>query len=128
MKLKMQDILNFTTFYEAVKDEKLAIKTAYRLTKLTKAIENELGFYREKLQAIINQYAQLDENGKPVPTEDGAGVKLRPETEADCYAAIYELQDIEVELPDIKFTFDEFEGTQLTIAQINTAMNFFEEE
>ena len=128
MKLKMQDIFNFTTFYEAVKDEKLAIKTAYRLTKLTKAIENELGFYREKLQAIINQYAQLDENGKPIPTEDGAGVKLRSETEADCYAAIYELQDIEVELPNIKFTFDEFEGTQLTIAQINTAMNFFEEE
>lgn len=128
MKLKMQDILNFTTFYEVVKDEKLSIKTAYRLTKLTKAIENELGFYREKLQAIINQYAQLDEAGKPIPTEDGAGVKLRPETEADCYAAIYELQDIEVELPDIKFTFDEFEGTQLTIAQINTAMNFFEEE
>lgn len=128
MKLKMQDILNFTTFYEAVKDEKLAIKTAYRLTKLTKAIESELGFYREKLQAIINQYAQLDEAGRPIPTEDGAGVKLRPETEADCYAAIYELQDIEVELPDIKFTFDEFEGTQLTIAQINTAMNFFEEE
>ena len=128
MKLKMQNILNFATFYEAVKDEKLAIKTAYRLTKLTKAIENELGFYREKLQAIINQYAQLDEEGKPIPTEDGAGVKLRPETEADCYAAIYELQDIEIELPDIKFTFDEFEGTQLTIAQINTAMNFFEEE
>ena len=128
MKLKMQEITNFTTFYEVVKDEKLAIKTAYRLTKLTKAIENELGFYREKLQAIINQYAQLDEEGKPIPTEDGAGVKLRPETEADCYAAIYELQDIEVELPDIKFTFDEFEGTQLTIAQINTAMNFFEEE
>ena len=128
MKLKMQEITNFTTFYEAVKDFKLSVKTAYRLTKLTKAIENELGFYREKLQAIINQYAQLDENGKPIPTEDGAGVKLHPETEADCYAAIYELQDIEVELPDIKFTFDEFEGTQLTIAQINTAMNFFEEE
>jgi hypothetical protein len=124
----MREITNFTTFYEAVKDSKLSIKTAYRLTKLTKAIENELGFYREKLQAIIKQYAQLDEEGKPIPTDDGAGVILRPETEADCYAAIYELQDIEVELPDIKFTFDEFEGTQLTIAQINTAMNFFEEE
>ena len=128
MKLKMQDILNFTTFYEVVKDEKLAIKTAYRLTKLTKAIENELSFYREKLQAIINQYAQLDEEGKPIPTEDGAGVKLRPETEADCYAAIYELQEIEIELPDIKFTFADFENTQLTIAEVNSAINFFEEE
>lgn len=128
MKLKMQEITNFTTFYEAVKDSKLSVRTAYRLTKLTKAIENELGFYREKLQAIIKQYAQLDESGNAIPTDDGAGVKLRPETEADCYAAIYELQEIEVELPDIKFTFDEFEDTQLTIAQINTAMNFFEEE
>lgn len=128
MKLKMQEITNFTTFYEAVKDSKLSVRTAYRLTKLTKAIESELGFYREKLQAIINQYAQLDEEGKPIPTEDGSGVKLRPETEADCYAAIYELQEIEVELPDIKFTFADFENTQLTTAEINSAINFFEEE
>ena len=128
MKLKMKEITNFTIFYEAVKDSKLSVKTAYRLTKLTKAIENELGFYREKLQAIINQYAQLDEEGKPIPTEDGTGVKLRPETETDCYEAIYELQDIEVELPDIKFTFADFENTQLTMAEINSAINFFEEE
>ena len=128
MKLKMQDILNFTTFCEAVRDKKLIIKTAYRLTKLAKAIDSELDFYREKLQTIINQYAQLDENGKPIPTEDGTGVKLRPETEAECYEAIYELQDLEVELPDIKFTFDEFDGIQLTTAQISAAMVFFEEE
>lgn len=128
MKLKMKEITNFTTFYEAVKDSKLSVRTAYRLTKLTKAIESELGFYRENLQAIINQYAQLDEEGKAIPTEDGSGVKLRPETEADCYEAIYELQDIEVELPDIKFTFADFENTQLTMAEINSAINFFEEE
>ena len=124
----MQEIINFTTFYEAVKDSKLPIKTAYKLTKLTKAIESELSFYREKLQAIIKQYAQLNENGCAIPTDDGAGVKLRPETEADCYAAIYELQEIEVELPDIKFTFADFENTQLTMAEINSAINFFEEE
>ena len=128
MKLKMQEIINFTIFYEAVKDSKLSVKTAYHLTKLTKAIESELSFYREKLQAIIKQYAQLDENGNAISTDDGAGVKLRPEAEADCYAAIYELQEIEIELPDIKFTFADFENTQLTIAEINSAINFFEEE
>ena len=127
MKLKMQTVLGFATFYEAVVHGKLPIKTAYKLNKLTKAIDNEITFYREKLQAIINEFAELDENGNPIPTEDGNGVKLRPESEADCYAAVYELQNIEVELPDITFTFDEFDNAQLTMIEFAAAEPFFTE-
>ena len=127
MKLKMQSVLGFATFYEAVGNGKLPIKTAYKLNKLTKAIDSEITFYREKLQAIINEFAELDEKGNPIPTEDGNGVKLRPESEADCYAAVCELQDIEVELPDITFTFDEFDNTQLTMTEFAAAEPFFTE-
>jgi hypothetical protein len=42
MQLKMQDILNFSAFYETVKSQKLSMKTAYRLAQLSKAIDGEL--------------------------------------------------------------------------------------
>ena len=42
MQLKMQDIVNFPVFYEAVKSQKLSMKIAYRLAQLSKAIDGEL--------------------------------------------------------------------------------------
>jgi hypothetical protein len=63
MQLKMQEITNFSSFYNTVRNQKLTIKTAYKLAQLAKAIESELEFYREKLQTIIREYGQIDENG-----------------------------------------------------------------
>lgn len=124
MQLQMQQIINFTNFYETAKQEKLSIKTAYKLAQLASSIETNIAFYREKLQAIIIQYGELDENGRPVPTEDGQGIKLRPGTDMDCNKAMYELQTFEVELPDITFTIEEFEGMNLSVAEIAPLMPF----
>lgn len=127
MQLKMQEILGFASFYDTVKSQRLSMKTAYKLTQLAKAIDGELQFYREKLQAIIQEYAVLDDNGQPVSTEDGAGVKLRPGTEAECYAAMYELQEVEVTLPDTKFHIEDFGDVELTTAEIGAVLPFIED-
>ena len=127
MQLKMQDILGFTSFYDTVKSQKLTMKTAYRLARLAKAIEDELQFYREKLQAIIHEYGEMDEQGNPIPTEDGNGIKLRPGTEADCFTAMKELQEINVELPDIQFSIEDFENIELTINDIAVMLPFFKD-
>jgi hypothetical protein len=127
MQLKMQDILGFTAFYDTVKSQKLSMKTAYRLAQLAKAVDEELQFYREKLQTIVQEFGELDENGQPVPTDDGNGIKLRPGTEAECFAAMKELQEIEVTLPDIKFHIDDFGDVELSTAEIGTVLPFIEE-
>jgi hypothetical protein len=124
MQLKMQDILGFTSFYDTVKSQKLTMKTAYKLAQLAKAIEGELQFYREKLQAIVAEYGMLDDEGRPVPTEDGNGIKLRPGTEEACFIAMKELQDIEVTLPDIVFSINDFDGVELTVADMGTMLPF----
>ena len=123
----MQEIINFSVFYDVVKTQKVGIKTAYKLAQLSRAIETEMQFYREKLQSIILEYGQLDSNGLPISTEDGSGVKLRAGVEAQCFSAIEELQSIEVALPDIKFTFEEFENVELTVGEMNAAMPFWTE-
>jgi hypothetical protein len=37
------------------------------------------------------------------------------------------LHSIEVTLPDIKFTFEEFENIELTVGEMNAAMPFWAE-
>ena len=127
MQLKMQDILGFTAFYETVKAQKLSMKIAYRLAQLAKAIDEELQFYREKLQAIVQEFGEMDEDGKPVATDDGNGIKLRPGTEAQCFNAMKELQEIEVTLPDIKFHIEDFGNVELSMTEMAAVMPFIEE-
>jgi hypothetical protein len=103
------------------------MKTAYRLAQLAKAVEGELQFYREKLQTIVQQFGELDENGQPVPTADGNGIKLRPGTETECFAAMSELQNFEVELPDIKFHIEDFGNIELSSTEMVAVLPFIEE-
>jgi uncharacterized protein (DUF1330 family) len=36
------------------------MKTAYKLTRLAKAIEEEFAFYQEKMQSIIHEFGEKD--------------------------------------------------------------------
>lgn len=127
MQLKMQEILGFAEFYEAVKAQKISMKTAYRLAQLANAIENELKFYREKVQAIIAEYGEKDENGNPVSTENGEGIKLVAGKENECLLAMRDLQELEVTLPDIKFNIEDFGNAELSTSAIGAALPFIEE-
>lgn len=127
MNITIQSILNFSTFYEIMRTQKLPIKIAYKLSQLNKAITSELEFYREKFQEIVWNYGEIDENGQLVPTEDGAGIKIKPGTESECYSAIQELQDLEITLPDIKFTLEDFSNIELTMTEIEPILPFIEE-
>ena len=127
MQLKMQEILGFASFYESAKSQKLSMKTAYNLARLAKAIDNELQFYREKLQAIIAEYGEKDAEGKLIPTEDGEGIKLRAGSEEVCFAAMRELQDIDINLPDIKFAIEDFGNIELSPAETVAIFPFIKE-
>ena len=124
MQLKMQALINFPAFYETVKSQKLPIKTAYKLAQLSRAIETELSFYREKLSSIIKEYALLDDNGQPVSTDDGRGIKLRSGSEAVCMSTMRELQEIDVSLPDIFFNLNDFDSIELTVEEMGALLPF----
>ena len=127
MQLKMQEILGFAEFYEAIKTQKISMKTAYRLAQLANAIENELKFYREKVRAIIAEYGEKDKNGNPVSTENGEGIKLIAGKENECPLAMRELQELEVTLPDIKFNIEDFGDAELSASAIGVVLPFIEE-
>jgi hypothetical protein len=72
------------------------------------------------------EYSKKDENGDPLPTADGQGVLLVEETMSEAYAKLAELHDLDVELPDAKFSVDEFDKVELTPEEMLVIMPFIE--
>jgi hypothetical protein len=124
MKTQLQTILNFSQFYSLTTSQKLPIKVAYKLSRLATAIESEVTFYQTKFREILNEYCLVDDNGNYVPTDDGQGFKIQPGKEIECNQAMADLHSLEIELPDITFNIDEFDGLELRIQDLNGIMPF----
>lgn len=127
MKLTLQSILNYPQFYPLVSNAKLPIKTAYKLSRLNDAISKEITFYQTQLREIVEEYCTKDEEGKYVPTEDGRGFRITVGKETECNTRMLELHQLEVELPDITFTIDEFDGVELRVQDLTGIMPFVTE-
>lgn len=125
--MKMSDILGFPKFYESVKETKLPFKLAYHLAKISEAIASEQSFYQEHLTAIIKEYGETDANGQIKLTEDGQGVVLKPDTQAECEKKIQELQDLDVDLHYQPLKIEEVEALDLTTDAMRALMPFIEE-
>jgi hypothetical protein len=124
MKTQLQTILNFPQFYSLTASTKIPIKTAYKLSRLADAIEKEINFYRTKFREILSEYCLVDEDGNYAVTDDGTGYKIQPGKEVECNQAMEDLHALEIELPDITFTIDEFDGMELRIQDLNGIMPF----
>ena len=127
MTLKMYQIIDFPAFFEKVKNQKMSFKTSYRLTLLATEIQKHIDYYQEQFRNLLLEYSKKDENGNPVPTEDGQGVLLVEETTNEAYAKLNELRELDVELPDTKFSPEDFGGVELSPAEMTIVMPFIEE-
>ena len=126
MTTKITTITNFPSFFTKVKSQKLPFKTSYKLTLLAQEIQKHVDFYQEQFRNLIIEYSKKDEQGNPVPTSDGQGVLLKEETMNEAYAKLNELRDLDVELPDTKFSPDDFDGIELSPEEMVAIIPFIE--
>jgi hypothetical protein len=126
MTLKMYQITDFPSFFEKVKSQKLPFKTSYRLTLLTTEIEKHINYYQEQFRNLLMEYSKKDDEGNPMPTSDGQGILLKEETMNEAYAKLNELRDLDVGLPDTKFSSDDFDGIELSPEEMMVIMPFIE--
>ena len=89
MQVQLKQLLNFTAFFEEIKNEKLPLRTAYKLSQLNREIQTHEEFYREKLNAIISQYGEYDEGGEGKAYHDSSRGNIvkksfRPGEDVDC--------------------------------------------
>ena len=119
--MKMYEILEMQNFYTSVQNKKMPIKTAYKLSRMAKRIEEEVQFYQKEFARIINEYA-LKENGQLVYSEDMSSIKIIPGKEEECNEKIIELKELDVDLSQFELSLDEFESFELTLAEMTSIL------
>lgn len=125
--MKMYEILDLSNLYNSIKDTKMPIKTTYKFSRLMQRAEQELNFYSQQFQKIIETYAKTDENGNYCFSSDGQSIEIIDGKQAECNTKIMELRNLEVDINDIKFSLDEIDCLNLSITELSCLMSLIEE-
>lgn len=116
--MKLYKVVALQDFFKLVKDKKMPILITYKLAKLAHRAEEEIAFYNQELNKIVQEYS-LKENGQAVLSEDKSSIIIIPGKEEECSQKISDLQNIEVDFSDFSFSIEDFEQLDLTLSQFD---------
>ena len=119
-------LINTARIFDQFAQTKISSKLAYKIMKFCKGVAVEEEFYNTRKRELIDMYAVKDENGQVAVSDDGM-ISIVPDKISEANAAMMELNNIEVEAPNIKFTLDELEGLELSVADMFALDAFIEE-
>lgn len=123
----MDQIIAFRNNGDFFAGTSLPLKGAYKINKIKKAVEKEGEFYQEKFQEIVDQYAQKDENGEVVLSEDRSQIMIKEGMVEECNKALTDLQELEVEIDNYGLTLNDLgENLECTPEELEALMPFME--
>lgn len=124
MLVKRKDTVKIVTAAkERLYNKRFNLQTQYKILKLVKAIEEEDELMNQSILKIANEYAEKDNNGEVIKTEDG-GIKIDENKKAELALALNEMNTAQLQLPDIYFSLEEFDGLDLTLEELDAFMPF----
>ena len=125
--MKLVDAYNVESLYSKMSSRTdLSVASTYKLLKFFNKLKVDADFYREKLVEILNDYAERDDTGKAIVTENGQKIQIQPDKLEECEQKLQELAEIEIQEPEITFTLNEIpEG--LSVQEFNLLMPFIKE-
>lgn len=124
--MKMYEILELQKLYVSIANTKMPLKTTYKFARLMKRAEEELTFYQEKFREIVEEYG-VKENGEYKLINDGQSIAIIPGKEAECNTRLAELRNLDVSIDGIKFTIEELEGIDISVAELSCIMSLIED-
>ena len=113
MKMLLFQAINIKNVLGKMTDEKMPVKLAYKIMKFISAVETEEKFFNEKTAEIIQKYALRGEDGNFIFIDD-SNVKIDPEKYDECEKESRELQELEIEVNEIKLSLEDFRNIKLT--------------
>lgn len=125
--MRIQKILAMEGAIKNLKSKNLPIKTAYRLLKLAELVSNEAENYRNLFRQILDEYAEKNEDGSYVFSEDGTNVIIQKDHIQDANQKVDELNKIDVEIP---YTFDikDFDNIEISLEELAPLMDLIVDE
>lgn len=119
-------LINAAKVFNQVTQTKISSKLAYKIMKLCKSAAEDEEFYNSKRNEMIETYALRDEHGQIVVSDDGM-ISIMPDKLEEASVALQELNSIEVDMPNVKFTLAEFDELKLSVADMFALDAFIEE-
>ena len=114
---KAENLENLSALIEKIKDKNFSVETQYKFLKINKVVNNELAIINEQKELLVKQYAEYDENGHIITTTDG-GIQIKEECLEECLAKVIELNQIQIQFPDLYFSLPELENLDLTLQEL----------
>ena len=125
--MRIQKILAMEEAIKNLKSKNLPIKTAYRFLKLAEFVATESDNYRNLFRQILDEYAEKNEDGSFVFSEDGTNVILKKDHIKEANEKVSELNQLEVDVP---YTFDlrEFKNLEISLEDLSPLMDIIVDE
>ena len=125
--MRIQKILAMEEAIKNLKSKNLPIKTAYRLLKLAEFVATESDNYRNLFRQILDEYAEKNEDGSFVFSEDGTNIILKKDHIKEANEKVSELNQLEVDVPYI-FDLREFETLEISLEDLAPLMDIIVDE
>ena len=125
--MKLSEVIKVRGIFLQIKDTKMPIKTSYQIARFLQRTDSDATFYSDKYRDIINECAELKEDGTPDTSEDGMNIKIREDKIQDCVVMIQELEATDVGDFALKINVTDLENAGLTVEQLYTLMDYIVE-
>lgn len=104
--MKIRKLVEATPALREIANQRLPMKTLYRVARLIREIQPQLDFYDEQYQKLIMEYCTEDEGGFLLPVDSKAAFEN----------ALNELYDLDVEVKTIPVSVSEAEAENLKLS------------
>lgn len=105
------------TLLDKIKKFHFSVQTQYKFLKINKVVQSEIDIFEQQKQNLIENYAELDKNGKLIVSDNG-GIKIKDECFQECVDKINEINMLQITFPDIYFSLEELEVLDLTLEEL----------
>lgn len=117
MLIKRNKIDKIIEIIDKIRDKNFNILTQYKFIQIVKTLENEQDILQEQINSLIIEYGERDENGHLIQDES-KGIKIKKEYLIECSQKIHDIYELEIQIPDIYFSFDELDVLNLTLREL----------
>mgnify|MGYP003593043563 FL=1 len=125
--MKLSDVIKVRGIFLQIKDTKMPIKTSYQIARFLQKTDADATFYSDKYRDIINECAELKEDGTPSISEDGMNIKIKEDKVQDCVTMIQELEATDIGDFALKIDIADLENSGLTVEQLYILMDYIVE-
>ena len=123
MLIKRNKIDKIIEVIDKLRDKNFNISTQYKFIKIAKALENEQDILQEQIDSLIIEYGERDENEHLIQDES-KGIKIKQEYLVECSQKIHDIYELDIQMPDIYFSFDELNSLNLTLRDLELLESF----